>query len=162
LATFKGTGFFLFLVFVAIGGSVLIALALRKSPMQMKFFTAFSCLIVASALISPMSYDPLGIPKWQLVAEASAVRYWFFPSLVFLWSLVIGLQRGSMPLKAVCAVLLVLLCFGVALRWRRTPFFDTHYPELARSFESAPAGTVKIFPQNPDGWTFQLVKRAHN
>ena len=120
----------------------------------------FAIMVLGATLISPSSEDPLGIPKWQLIAAAGAVRYWYYPSLVFLWSLVMGLNQASRRLKGICAFLLVLLCFGVALRWRRPAFQDTHFASSAKSFETAPAGTIKVFPENPEGWSFRLVKRA--
>ena len=161
LAMVQGSGAFLVLLFVAAGGTTLIVIVLRRSPFQITLFAIFAVMVLGATLISPTSSDSLGTPKWKLIAAAGAVRYWYYPSLVFLWCLVLGLQGASRTLKGACALLLVLLCFGVALRWRRPAFQDTHFSDLARSFETAPTGTVKVFPENPDGWSFQLVKRAH-
>lgn len=158
IAVMPGTRTFLFLLFVAIVLTTLIVVVLRKAPLEMKMLAAFACMVVGAALISPTSYDPLRIPKWQLIAAASAVRYWLYASLLLLWCSVLGLVRGSRAVKSVSVVVLVLMCFGIGIRWRRPPFEDTHFAEAARSFEGAPAGTVRVFAQNPDGWTFQLTK----
>jgi hypothetical protein len=160
LAMLQGSLAFLVLLFIAAGGTTLIAVVLRRAPFQMTHLAMFAIMVLGATLISPSSEDPLGIPKWQLIAAAGAVRYWYYPSLVFLWSLVMGLNQASRRLKGICAFLLVLLCFGVALRWRRPAFQDTHFASSAKSFETAPAGTIKVFPENPEGWSFRLVKRA--
>lgn len=160
IATMPGTRIFLFLLFIAIVLTTLIVVVLRKAPLEMKMLAAFAGMVAGGALISPTSYDPLGIPKWQLIAEASAVRYWLYASLLLLWCAVLGLERGSRAVKSISVVVLVLMCFGIGIRWRRLAFEDTHFAEAARSFEGAPAGTVRVFSQNPDGWTFQLIKHA--
>ena len=158
LAMIRGTGYFLFLLSIAVAGTALIVIVARRSPFQISLFAIFAIMVLGATLISPTSNDSLGTPKWQLIAAAGAVRYWYYPSLTFLWSLVMGLQRGSRTLKGVCAFVLVLLCFGVALRWRRPAFRDMHFAESARSFQTSPAGTVRVFPENPEGWNIRLVK----
>jgi hypothetical protein len=126
----------------------------------MKMLAAFAAMVVAASLISPSSYDPLGIPKWQLIAEASAVRYWLFASLLLLWSCVVGVQSRSRAVKSVSALLLFFLCLGIALQWRRTPFEDTDFAQQAKSFEAEPPGTVRDFTENPHGWSFRLTKHT--
>jgi hypothetical protein len=156
----SGTRNFLILLAVALAGTALIVFAFRHAPLPMRTFAGFATFILAAELASPSSYDAFNTPKWQLIARASAIRYWFFPSLLFLWSLVLGVVRGTQALKIACASVLILLCFGVAVCWRRPPFADTHFLELTKTFEASPPGTTIVFPENPEGWTFQLVKHA--
>ena len=159
LAMKPGYGFALFLILLAVCGTALIALVLRKAPQPLMLMVVFACLSLTASIISPSTVPRPGISKWEMIARAAAVRYWFYPSLVFLWSLIFGLRSSSRPVKAASAGLLVVLSFGIALRWHRPPFTDTHFPDLARHFETLPAGTAEQFPENPDGWSFRLVKR---
>ena len=154
-----GTGFALFLILFAICGTALIVLVLRKAPRPMTLMAVFAILSLTASLISPSTVPQPGISKWELIARAAAVRYWFYPSLVFLWSLIFGVRTGSRPVKVVSAALLFVLAIGVVLRWHRPAFADTHFADQARRFEALPPGTPQDFPENPDGWTFRLVKR---
>lgn len=152
-----GIGFALFLILLALTGTALIVLVLRKAPYPMTLTAIFAIMILCASIMSPSSPEKSG--RWELIVRAAAVRYWFYPCLVFLWSLVYGLRGGSRPVRAASVLLLIVLSFGVALRWRRPPFADTHFRELAQHFETLPAGSSQDFPENPDGWSFRLVKR---
>lgn len=152
-----GFGFAVFLVLTAICGTVLIAVVLRKAPAPMTLMAIFAVMIIVSSILSPSSPEKTG--RWELIVKAAGVRYWFFPCLVFLWSLVYGLMRGSRPIKAASVLLLVVLSFGVAIRWHRPAFADTHFADSVRHFETLPAGSAADFPENPEGWSFRLVKR---
>lgn len=154
----RGTWSFVSLVFIALVGTGMIAAAVRGASLPMKTFAVFVLVILAAELISPSSYDSMNTPKWRLIEGASAIRYWFLPSLLFLWSLVLGIKRRSASLKVCSAVIITMFCFGAAIRWSRPPFTDTQFSEMARSFEASSPGTTKTFPENPEGWSFQLVK----
>jgi len=161
LAVIPGRSFFLFLLFAAVGGTAIVAIAVVKSSIEMRLFILLACMTLAACLISPSSYAPPGHTQWELVAGASAVRYWFLPTLAFVWSLLKCFQNRSLVLKSAVAALLCLLCFGIALRWRRPAFQDFHFAEAAKRVEAAPAGTVITIPENPDGWHLRLVKRPN-
>ena len=153
-------GFFLFLLFVALGGIAFLVSVFVRSTLNMRLFIILAFTIFAASLISPSSYAPPGTTRWELVAGASAVRYWFLPTLAFAWSMITALNGRNELLKSVSAVLLCALCFGVAGRWRRTPLQDFHFAESVARFESAPAGATVVIPLNPDGWSMRLVKHA--
>ena len=161
LAASPGSKLFFFLLFVALLGTVIVATSFAESGLEMKLFILFACMTLVASLASPTSYAPPGTTKWQQLAGASAVRYWFFPSLAFLWSLLFCLKSRMPALKVISALLLCLLCFGIALKWRRPAFEDTHYSENVRRFEAAPPGTVGVFPLNPEGWSMRLIRRSH-
>jgi hypothetical protein len=95
---------------------------------------------------------------WQMLAGAGGIRYWYFPTIVFLWLLLWGFSSGPGTLKKVSAVLLCITCFGLIRDWRIAPMKDMHWAENARRFEAAPAGTTMVFPENPAGWTISLTK----
>jgi hypothetical protein len=149
---------FSILIFVAIGGIAIVAVAYSKSALEMRLFTLFAAMIVCASLLVPTAYALPGVTKWQQLAAASGVRYWFFPALAFLFSLLMGIHGRVRSLRIVSAVLLCLLCLGIALRWRRPPFQDLHYGEAVKQFESLPEGASFAFPENPTGWKMELIK----
>jgi hypothetical protein len=90
--------------------------------------------------------------------RGAAARYWFFPDLAFAWSILFCFRNGNQVLKAVSVGLLCIMCFGFAARWEYPAFRDEHFAEYVRTFESAPAGTAVVIPENPEGWNARLIR----
>ena len=160
LASFKSPSIFFLLVCSAISGSILVAICFLRSTLEMKLLLLLTAALLAGAFLSPAAYPPPGVTRWQLLAGASGIRYWFFPTLSFAWSLLWGFQSQNRALKTVSAVLLCLMCFGIIRDWRIAPMKDMHWPENAKLFEAAPVGTTMLFPENPEGWNVTLTKKA--
>jgi hypothetical protein len=158
LAAQAGLGYTLFLTSVAVGGTVLIAVCFLRSPMEMKLFLIICALILLASLISPTLGSPPGVSAWEFMAMGAGSRYWFFPSLAFAWSILWCFQSRIDVLKAVAIILLCIMSFGVALRWRHPAFRDMHFSDDARRVQSAPAGTVVTIPESTPGWYLTLVK----
>jgi hypothetical protein len=123
-----------------------------------RLFLILSLVLFALALVSPTGWVPEGVSAWANLATGPGIRYWFFPTLAFAWSLLWGFQSRSGALKTVSVVLLCLMCFGIVRDWRHPAFKDMHFADYAKSFEAAPAGTAATIPENPAGWTVRLVK----
>lgn len=143
---------------VAVGGTAIVAVCFTKSSVNMKLFLIFTCMLFTASFVSPAAYPPPGVSRWELLAGASGIRYWFFPSLAFAWSLLWGFQSRVTALKTVSAVLMCIMCFGVIRDWRVRPVEDLHWAEDAKRFEHVPPGTTVTFPENPRGWDLRLVK----
>ena len=145
---------------IAVGGTALVAIHFATGNLVRKLFLLFSTMLFISSLISPTGWIPEGLSYWQsLAAVASAsVRYWFFPSLAFAWSVIWCSCQPSQALRIVSTSLLCVMCIGVVRDWRHPPFPDMHFAEHARHFASAPVGETITIPLNPNGWTMQLVK----
>lgn len=143
---------------VAIGGTAIIAICFVKSALEMKLFILLSSMVLAASLISPFVPPSAKASVWELLTRASGIHYWFFPTLAFAWSLLWCFHCRVVALKAASAVLLCLMCFGIALGWRYPAFKDLHFAEYARQFGAAPVGTAVTIPENPEGWNMRLVK----
>ncbi len=151
---------FLFLVFVAIFATIFVALSYLKSNLSMKLFILLTCMLLAASLISPTSYPPPGDTEWQQLSEAFGIRYWYFPTLVFAWSMLFCFRSRTAILRIVSASLLIIMCFGIVRDWRYPAYEDLHFAEYAKRVEAAPPGAIITIPQNPEGWNLQLVKHA--
>jgi len=154
-----GRPFFIFLLCVAILGTVLIAKCVAKSSMNLRLFLIFSAILFTLSLASPIAYPPPGQTKWEMIAAAHSIRYWFFPTLAFAWSLLWCARSQSKSARIVSRVLLFLMCFGVVRDFRHPPFVDEHFAAYAQQVESASPGEEINIPENPRGWKMQLVKR---
>ncbi len=150
---------FIFLLCTAIGGTVLVVLCFINSSSEMRLFLAVSALLFAVSLSSPNTGSPNGVTGWELLTSGGGIRYWFFPTLAFAWSLLWCFHSRIRLLRIVSAPLILLMCFGIIRDWRHPAFEDMHFAEYAQRFEAAPAGSVVTIPENPRGWSLQLVKR---
>jgi hypothetical protein len=146
------------LLFVAVGGTVLIAECSRKSPIAMKLFLAFSSVIFAAGLMNPFEWDHPTIPVWQVYAGVPGLRYWFLPTLAFAWALPYGWFSRFPSVKFISTALLCLMCLGVLRDWEHRPFTETHLAESIQRLDAAPAGSAVTIQEYPQGWTLTLVK----
>jgi hypothetical protein len=161
LAALSGTVTFIVLACVAVAGTVLLAICLCRTPLRMRLFFALSILILAASLIAPRLGESHGLTVLMHMALGGGSRYWYFPSLAIEWLILWQFQSSRvLASRIISGVLLVVLCFGVLLRWEIPAFRDTHFADYARKFDAAPPGTLMIFPENPSGWEVQLTKHA--
>jgi hypothetical protein len=159
LSAVPGLWITIFLCCVAIGGTAFVAICIRKSPMAIKLFFVFSGAVFASGLINPFLWDPPpNVPVWVLYASSPGLRYWFFPTLTFAWSLLWGYRSRIAPVKITSAILLCLMCLGILRDWRHNPFLETNLADSIACFEAAPAGTIVTIPEFPRDWDMKLVK----
>jgi hypothetical protein len=133
-------------------GTVLMANCAAKASPNLRLFLAFSTILLGLSLASPMA-------KWQELAGAPAIRYWFFPTLAFAWSLLWCVQSRSQLLQISSGFLLFLMCVGVVRDFRHPAYTDEHFAQQLRRLESASPGTEITIPENPPGWSLRLVKR---
>jgi hypothetical protein len=151
-----------FLVGVAIAGSLLMAHCFLKARSEWKLFLLFSAVVFAACLRSPFTPQlRLGSTAWAMLVRTSNIRYWFFPTLAFTWTIVwYLLGRPNRRISQVIgATLMVLMLTGFVRDWRIPPRKDLHFASYVDTFEASAPGTVLNIPENPDGWTIQLVKR---
>lgn len=151
-------GLILFLTCVAIAGTSLVVVCFVRSSGPMRLLIVLAATIFAASLISPAAYPPPGISRWQLLVGAAAIRYWFFPTLAFAWTLLWCAGQRSASLKVTGGYLLLIMCFGIATDWRHAAFREMNFAGDAARIESAPVGAAFTLPLNPRGWTIRLVK----
>jgi hypothetical protein len=159
LAASSSPQLLIFLLCVAVGGIAITAICFCRSTLEMRLLLFLSSMILAAALISPTASPPAGVSMWGMLAGAEGIRYWFFPTLAFAWSILWCFRGGKAMLKSVSAVLLCLMCFGIVRDWVHPAYQDMNFAEYVKQVEAAPAGTVVTIPENPPGWNIQLMKR---
>ena len=139
-------------------GSSVLAYCLWKAGLELRLFILFALLLFAASLSKPLISGPK--PLWQLLAGDAGGRYWFFPTLALLWSLLwCAAQRESPPFRLFGIVALIGALNGVVRDWRYAPYKDEHFQEQVSKFEAAPAGTTVDIPIFPDGLTVRLIKK---
>jgi hypothetical protein len=148
---------FALLCVVAAGGIAVIAFTIAEARWEFRIVLLFSLLVFAATLKSPLVSRTE--PQWQILNQASGIRYWFFPMLAFLWSLLWCANRAPMKLvRAGSMTLLVISMAGIARDWKYPGFPDHKYPQYVAKFEALRPGQVLAFPIYPEGWVMQLTK----
>lgn len=160
LAAQPGPWLTIFLVCVAIGGSVFVLICALRSPTSIKLFLAFSAAVFAAGLMNPFEWDHPTVPVWVVYAGVPGLRYWFFPMLGFAWALLFGYRSSVAPVKVISVTLLCLMCFGIFRDWRHRTLDETNFAASVQRFQAAPAGSVVSIPEQPQGWNMQLIKHG--
>jgi hypothetical protein len=149
----------LVLAAAAIAGSAIVAYCFWTARLEWKLLLAFCMLVFAASLKSPMV--SMTVPQWQVLRDASGIRYWFFPMIGFVWALAwCATVGGSGLFRFAGAAGLLLTCAGIIRDWKYLPYTDHHFKASAAKFEAAAPGTMVNIPIFPDGWTMRLVKNS--
>jgi len=160
-AAISGAHAFAILAIAAASGLMISGFALTQAPLPIRLLAIYAILVVSGALALPSSYAPPGTGQWEMLAKAGAVRYWFLPTLTFIWLLLYGATSQAKVLKIVSGALLCCVCFGIAIQWRRPAFSDLNYPAEVQRINGAPVGSTLWIPINPEGWHMRIVKHAN-
>jgi hypothetical protein len=158
LASNSSRAVFFLLLLAAITGTALVIFCFVHTSLEMRLFFVLTAMLLIASMISPAAYPPSGVTRWELLAKVSGIRYWYFPTLAFVWSMLWASRSRSQALQAVSILLLCGACFGAVRDWKQPVLKDLNFEKSARNFQTAPAGTVIVLPENPQGWDIRLVK----
>jgi hypothetical protein len=142
----------------AILGIALILYCAARCRLELRLFFVFSACLLAASLHNPLIIGPL--PQWQLLAHVPGNRYWFFPSLSFVWALLwLAFESRPTYLRPIALAFLVVLSHAICTEWSYPRFPDEHFSYYVEVFESAPPGTTVTVPICPPGTTLKLIKK---
>jgi len=149
-------------VFAVLVGLAILAYALRYGPSELKLFILFALAVLVLGLMHPLATTDGNHVQWeQLQVPGCGNRYYFFPMLAFLASLVWIVAQSPLTTKFPRYAgigLLLFLPIGIIRDWQYRPFDDLQFPKIAADFQRAPSGTRFVIPLNP-GVTMHLTKR---
>jgi hypothetical protein len=148
------------IVVASIIATAFVVYCVFNANLPLRLFVLFSAILLAGSLARPLITEPT--PAWVIMLyRGGANRYWFFPTLAFLWCIVwCATHPVSRPARifAICASL--LLVRGVVRDWRFNAFLDDHFQKYAAEFAAAKEGALVMFPIFPPGWTMRLTKKG--
>jgi hypothetical protein len=148
------------LVLISLAGTAIIVVCYLRSGIEMRLLILLTVMLFAASLITSSVKPPAGMSVWENLAEVGGIRYWFFPTLAFTWSLLICVRQRSSFVRMAAGYLLVFMCIGVVRDWRHPALEDMHYKDYVTRLQSAAPGDAVTIPINPRGWEMRLVKRA--
>jgi hypothetical protein len=137
-------------------GCAVLAWGAWAGPLELRGFLAFGLTIFAASLARPQANCTL--PQWQVLFHIDGCRYWLFPMLAFMATLVRMLDARAEPFRWFAAALLLACAPGIVRDWRLPAYADLNFPAYARAFSQAPSGAIVTIPINPPGWKMELVK----
>jgi hypothetical protein len=160
LGIHAGPALLVLLVLVSVAGTAILVFGYLRSGIEMRLLIVLTLLLFAASLATSSVKPPAGMSVWENLAEVGGIRYWFFPTLAFAWSLLICFRQRAAFLRMAAGYLLVFMCIGVVRDWRHPALEDMHYQDYVARLQSAPPGEVVTIPINPRGWEMRLIKRA--
>ena len=148
------------LVFAAIAGLAILVWGWRSAPLAGRLFIVFAVIVLMAALRDPLLL-PGDTPRWEVLANAMGIRYWFFPSLMFLWCAAWCASAGPSRLARVAGLgVLLLMTIGVVRKWTYPPWPNSQFSAEVEHFKSLKTGEHMIFSvYDPGGRTMELIKR---
>jgi hypothetical protein len=96
-----------------------------------------------------------------MLADAMGIRYWFLPSLMFLWCGVWCTSAGKSKLIRFAGLgVLLLMVIGVVRKWTYPPWPESQFGAEVEHFKSLKTGEHMNFSvYDPGGRTMELIKR---
>lgn len=148
-------------IVLMIVGLAICAYCFRFASVEVRLFFVYCASIFAASLRSPLvPATPESL--WYAIAIQPSMRYWFFPSLPFLFAVLWCAFFARNRAARVTGVLLALImCRGIIKDWEMGPLVDMHFAQYAAAFEAAKPGTHVIIPLNPPTgeWKMDLIKK---
>jgi hypothetical protein len=148
------------LIVAGIGGLTMMVWGWRSAPLAGRLYISFAILVLIACLRDPLLL-PGTTPRWEVLANATGIRYWFVPSLMFLWSAAWCASGGENRLVRLAGIAVLLLTLvGVYREWLYPPWPVNHWSADVARFRSLKPGEHMIFQvYDPGGRTMELIKR---
>jgi hypothetical protein len=148
------------LVVAAIAGLAILLWGWRSAPLAGRLFIVFAIVVLVAELRDPLLL-PGNTPRWEVLANAMGIRYWFLPSLMFLWCAAWCVSQGKSSLARFAGLgVLLLLPIGIARKWTYPPWPKSQFSAEVEHFKSLKTGEHMTFSvYDPGGRTMELIKR---
>ncbi|KKQ41341.1 MAG: hypothetical protein US58_C0001G0015 [Candidatus Magasanikbacteria bacterium GW2011_GWA2_37_8] len=140
-------------------GVVVISLTLWKAKKEVKLIVLFGLIVLLFSLLKPMA--SVTIPQWQvMVMPGAAGRYWLFPMLAFVFSLLYLVTQSQWPkIKILAVMVCVFWLWGLKVEGIYPAWPDLKFKENVKIFEQVPVGTEMKFKTMPESWYGMVLNK---
>ena len=148
------------LILAAVGGLAIVIWGWKSAPLAGRLYVVFAILVLVASLRDPLLL-PGPTPRWEVLAEAMGIRYWFFPSLMFLWLAAWCASGGKNRIVRYAGIAVLLLSVvGAVRKWSYPPWPEGHFHADVARFQNLKTGEPMSFSvYDPGGRTMVLIKR---
>jgi hypothetical protein len=146
------------LTLLAVAGFVVVAWGWQSAPLPGRLYAAFAIIALAASLRDPLL--PGNRPRWEVLAAVAGIRYWFLPSLMFLWLAAWAACGGRTRIvRCTGGAVLLLTMIGVIRKWTYPPWPDSHFREDVDRFKTLKPGEHMTFSvYDPASRKMELIK----
>ena len=133
------------LVSTAIGVFAVVIWGWQSAPLAVRLSIAFAAFALAASLRDPLITG--STTRWEELADVAGIRYWFLPSLMFLWAAAWCAWGGKNVLvRYAGAAVLLLTTIGIARKWSYPPLLpETHFSGDVERFKNLKTGEHMLF-----------------
>jgi hypothetical protein len=146
------------LTLVAIGGLIVLAWGWQSAPLAVRLYAGFAILAMAASLRNPLLTG--NRPRWEVLAAVAGIRYWFLPSLMFLWLGAWAACGGrTRVVRYTGSAVLLLTMIGVIRKWSYPPWPDSHFQQDVDRFKTLKPGQHMTFSvYDPTDRKMELIR----
>jgi len=143
-----------------VGGLTVVVFGWRSAPLAARLYCVFASLVLIACLRDPLLL-PGSMPRWEALANSTTIRYWFLPSLMFLWLATYCAGGGQARWVRVAGLgVLTLTLIGVYRKWVYPTWPPSHWSTDVAHFEKLPRGQHMTFPvYDPGGRSMELIRK---
>jgi hypothetical protein len=147
------------LAIAAIGGLTVMIWGWRSAPLAGRLYIIFAVLALMASLKDPLVGG--NAPRWETLANIPGVRYWYLPSLMFLWAAAWCVGGGKSLLVRYAGIsVLLLTTIGARRTWPYPPYLpEINFSAEVARFRMLKSGQHMQFPLiDPAGTKMELIK----
>jgi hypothetical protein len=147
------------LVVAAIGGLAILIWGWRSAPLAVRLYITFAVLALMGSLKDPLVGG--SAPRWGVLANIEGIRYFFLPSLMFLWAAVWCASGGRNILVRYAGIAVLLLTLiGIVRKWPYPPLLpESHFGADVARFKTLKTGEHMLFSViDPFDRKMELIK----
>jgi hypothetical protein len=148
----------LMLTLIAVGGFIVLAWGWRGAPFAVRLYVTFAVIALAASLRDPLLLG--NRPRWEVLADVAGIRYWYLPSLMFLWLAIWATCGGRTRVaRYTGGAVLLLTLIGVVREWSYAPWPVSRFQEDVAHFQTLKAGEHMTFSvYDPGSRKMELIK----